>query len=166
MGNDTAQFDPAPFEMIPHWLLLDTNLSANAIRIWLVLRSHANYQSGECWPGHKRLADLCGVSVSTVIRELRKLAAVGAVTISKRKTDAGGDASNLYHVHWEPFGVFHRGGVRKTQGGVRKRRRGGVTDTHELRPIENKDVPLSILAMDDGPEHDAAYLAFLQGRLA
>lgn len=164
VANDTAQYDPEPFEMVPHWLLMDTTVSATALRIWLVLRKHRNYQTGDCWPGRKRLSELCGVSVKTVDRELPRLAAVGAITITKRRTDNGDSDTNLYRVHWEPFGAIHRGGVNLTPPRDRKNPRGGVKKSPELIPIDNKDVPLSILTMDDGPEHDAAYLAFLQGR--
>lgn len=166
MENDTAQYDPEPFEMVPHWLLLDTSISANALRIWLVLRKHRNYKTGECWPGRKRLAVLCGVSLSTVTRELANLAKAGAITVTKRKTAEGDSDTNLYHVHWERGGLSTQstgGGVRKKRPSVKKGRGGGVTETPKLIPIDNKDVPQSILTMDDGPEHNAAYLRFIKG---
>lgn len=166
MANDTAQYDPEPFEMIPHWLLLDSTLTANAKLIWLVLRKHRNYQTGNCWPGRARIAELCGVSLSTVKRELANLAKAGAITITPRKTAEGDSDTNLYHVHWERGGlstVSTRGGVRKNPPRVRKSLRGGFTEDRKLIPIENKEVPQSILTMDDGPEHDAAYLRFIKG---
>lgn len=167
MGNDTAQYDPDPFEMVPHWLLMDTSVSANAIRIWLVLRKHRNYQTGDCWPGRARLATLCGVSLSTVKREIANLARVGAITITRRKTTEGDSDTNLYHVHWEKGGlstVSTGGGVRKNPPRVRKSLGGGFTENPKLIPIDNKEVPQSILTMDDGPEHDAAYLRFIKGQ--
>lgn len=164
MENDTAQYDPDPFEMVPHWLLLHTDLTGNAVRIWLVLRKHRNYSTGDCFPGRRKLAELCGVSVKTADRELPRLAAVGAITVTKRRTASGDSDTNLYHVHWEPFGVIHRGGVNLTPPRVRKNPRGGVTESPKLIPIKNKEVPQSILTMDDGPEHDQAYLAFLKGQ--
>lgn len=166
MTDHTARFDKEPFEQIPHWLLMDTSISANALRIWLVLRKHRNYTTGECWPGRQRLAKLCGVSIKTVDRELPKLAEAGAITITKRRTAEGDADTNLYHVHWEQGG-YTQGGDILTPRSDKIGRGGGVTESHKLIPMMNKEgVPRWIESMEDGPEHDAAYLAFLQGKLA
>lgn len=166
MDKFSVKVDAEPFEMVPHWILFNTQLSANAILIWLILRKHRNWETGQCWPSRERIASLCGVSSRTVDRELPSLAAVGAITITKRKNEKGGDDSNLYTLHWEPFGVVHKGGDNLSQGGRQKVAKGGDRKSHELIPINNKEgIPEVLSRMEDGPEFDAAFLAYAKGQL-
>jgi hypothetical protein len=161
--TDRIAVDPEPFEMIPHWLLF-SDLSANALRIWLVLRKHRDWQTGMCHPGRRRLADLCHVSLSTVKRELVNLSRVGAITITRRKTESGEDDTNLYCIHWEPHGVIHRGST-KNPPRFTNNPGGGSQRATNKDPLNKEVVPRWIEQLEDGPEHDAAYLAFLQGKL-
>jgi hypothetical protein len=161
VNQSNAYVDPTPFECVPHWLLLDTSVTANALRVWLVLRKHRNYTTGECWPSRRRLATMCGMDVKTIQKCLSNLTEVGAVTIIGRRKKDGSRDSNLYHVHWDRWGKNSSTVGAETDTGV------GSETVQELRPIMNKEGILrSIEAMEDGPEHDAAYLAFLKGKLA
>lgn len=101
MTNRTVIVEPENFECVPHWLLLDTQISANALRVYLVLRKHRDYDTGESWPGLSRIGELCGGwSADTVRRQIRELEAVGAVCVHPRFDEHGGQTSNLYHVHF------------------------------------------------------------------
>lgn len=97
------------FSIIPEWLLdatipaaeegePPTLVSANSIRLFAVLHRYADKESGEAFPSRKTLAERMGVSVDTVDRAARELVAVGALTISHRRTERGDSDSNNYHL--------------------------------------------------------------------
>lgn len=91
--------DRGPFEMLPHWLL-DEDVSAQAIRLYLLMRRHGN-RDGTAFPGRRRLAEQMGASASTVDRAKADLIRVGAICETRRLSAEGDWTSNLYHVHWE-----------------------------------------------------------------
>lgn len=41
-------------------------IGMSAFGVWLAIKSHADYNTGECWPGMRRLAELTGLSVGGV----------------------------------------------------------------------------------------------------
>ena len=92
--------ESGPFEMVPHWMILDGKISGNAIKLYVVLRKFGN-QDRPSWPARTTLAKLMDVSVSTVDRLRRELVEAGALCHLNRKSDSGDWTSNLYHVHWE-----------------------------------------------------------------
>lgn len=151
------------FEMVPHWILFNTDLSHVAIRLYLVLRQHANH-ADECFPGRKRLSKLLGVSVPTVDRARSDLVNIEAICERHRYTDDHGSSSNLYHVHWEPGPCQYggnknwMGGFAGDTGGGSEMLQGGVTEVaQELIPITNSD-PLTHTVqkpVGDGPDFDA-----------
>lgn len=146
------------FEMVPHWVLFNTDLSHVAIRLYLVLRQHANAED-ECFPGRKRLSTLLGVSVPTVDRARADLVDAGAICERPRYTDDHGSSSNMYHVHWHPGacgkpsgGVNNpdRGGFADEEGGVTNHAQGGVTKpAYELIPSSNLDPLTQTLVRDE-----------------
>lgn len=83
-----------PFEMVPHWLLTETEISSHAIRLYLVIRSFGD-EGRSAWPGRSRLAALIGQSRSTVTRAVQELEQAGALCIRRRN-----EQSNEYHIHW------------------------------------------------------------------
>lgn len=83
-----------PFEMIPHWLLEDTEISSHAIRVYLVIRSFGD-ESRAAWPGRTRIGQMIGQSRSTVTRAVADLVNAGAICVHRRP-----EKSNKYHVHW------------------------------------------------------------------
>ena len=89
--------------MIPHWLLLDQRVSALAVRLYLVLRKHADAQ-GDCFPSRQRLADLLGVGIPTLDRARKQLIAVGAIEMRQRRAADDRWLTSLYRVYWEPGG--------------------------------------------------------------
>lgn len=109
MKDRTVEVQTEPFECVPHWLLFEADISANALRVYLILRKHRDYDTSECHPSRKRLARMAGgIAVSTLDRALSELVAAGAVTIKKRfrdDQDGGGQTSNGYRVHWDRLGA-------------------------------------------------------------
>jgi len=88
------------FEMCPHWLLLAPNVSALAIRLYLVLRKHAD-SNGECYPSRQRLAAQLGVSLPTLDKARQQLVMVGAIRIDQRKSSNDSWSTCGYVVYWE-----------------------------------------------------------------
>ena len=96
MTKSIVKVDHA-FAMIPEWVLY-ADISANAVRLYGVLRRFADQNSGECWPSRRLLGERCKVSPATVDRALEELVEAGAVTVKGRVTDRGDRTSNLYTV--------------------------------------------------------------------
>ena len=63
----------------------------------VTLADHAN-DAGECWPGHDRLADLCGCTRRSVINHLEKLKELGFIQIEPRFRD-GMKVPSLYRLN-------------------------------------------------------------------
>jgi predicted transcriptional regulator len=75
--------------------VLGNKLKPNGIAVYLCLIRHANNQN-QCYPSFKLIAEKCGMSRMTVIRTIDKLIGLDLIQVQKRKTDKGGDTSNLY----------------------------------------------------------------------
>jgi len=73
--------------------------------VYSCLQRHAN--QGSCFPSHKRIAELCGISRDSVIRNLKLLADFKLITIENRHTKAGGKTSNLYIINELPTTPNH-----------------------------------------------------------
>jgi hypothetical protein len=95
------------FAIIPEWVLA-LPISANAIRVYCVLRRFADNKTGECYPSRKTVAMRSRLSVSTLDRALKELHDHGAIEISVRRSEAGDYTSNLYTVRSFPKGVSSR----------------------------------------------------------
>lgn len=89
-----------PFEMVPHWLLDHPDISAQALRLYCLLRRHGD-KDGQCFPGRKRLAEQLHASPSTVDRAKIELLDAGAICQRHRTSEAGDWTSNEYHIHWD-----------------------------------------------------------------
>jgi len=91
------------FAIIPEWLLY-ADISAQAVRLYGVLRRYAD-RDGSCFPSRKRLAsDLRMESTKPVDKALKELIAIGAITSEHRHTEQGDLQSNLYTVLSMPIG--------------------------------------------------------------
>ena len=120
--SDEVSAAPQPFEAVPHWLLLNTSVSAVALRLFLVLKKYAN-QQGTAFPSRARLAQDLGLTVKTITRARDELVTIGALCYQQRLDERGDSTSNLYHVHWERVidcgFLTLGGGVKNTLGGVK-----------------------------------------------
>lgn len=52
---------------------LAAKIGMNAFGVWLAIKSHADYNTGQAWPGMRRLAELTGLSVGAVSNSVRAL---------------------------------------------------------------------------------------------
>jgi hypothetical protein len=94
--------DDGPFAPIPEWILY-AEISALAVRVYGVLRRHADDRTRLAFPSRRTLADRVRASdVKTVDRPLIELAGIGAITVVPRIRDDGGRSSNGYLVHDTP----------------------------------------------------------------
>lgn len=137
------------FAMVPEWVLLNTDLSPQAIRLYLVLDRHADKDDRTAYPSRARLGELLGVSAKTVDRALAELIAVGAVTAEKRYDLAGDPTTNRYLVHVvPPEGVA----PRMTPPPDMDDHGGSPTDVATGSPT---DVPLNESHLNDYPQPPA-----------
>lgn len=97
--GDALEAEPAPYERIPHWVLFHPRMTANAVRLYLVLGSYA-MGSGQAFPSRRTLAKRMGVSVPTVDAAKDVLIACGALEVQPRLNDRGDQRSNLYLLRW------------------------------------------------------------------
>jgi hypothetical protein len=88
------------FAIVPEWII-DSDVSANAIRLYAILNRYANSR-GQAFPTRATLAKRMSCSTDTVDRAKQELVEIGALTIQRRTTDAGDPTSNLYTIHTFP----------------------------------------------------------------
>lgn len=87
----------AYFAIIPEWVL-DSDISANSVRLYGVLRRYAD-QNGQCFPSRRTLAQRCKVSESTLDRCIKELINIRAISVQHRESADGDFASNMYMIH-------------------------------------------------------------------
>jgi hypothetical protein len=97
--GDSLEVEAGGFEQVPHWILFHPRVTANALRLYLVLRSYA-MGKGMAFPSRKTLARAMAVSLPTLDAAKQCLISVGAVGVSERRHANGNQTTNLYHVRW------------------------------------------------------------------
>ena len=95
--GDTSVNAQLYFAVLPEWVLY-LPISANAVRVYCVLRRYADNSTGECFPSRKTAAMKARVSVQTFDRCIKELVDHGALKVRPRKNAAGDWSSNLYTV--------------------------------------------------------------------
>jgi hypothetical protein len=100
MDNDKAEIhvEPLPFQQIPNWVF-ESDVSATAIKLYLVLRKNGDNKRGTSFWSRKKLAEQLGTSLNTMDRAKKELIDMGALCQINRKNKDGDWTSNLYHVH-------------------------------------------------------------------
>jgi DNA-binding transcriptional regulator YhcF (GntR family) len=63
---------------------LAAEVGANPFFVWLAIKAHADFQTGEAWPSIRRLAEITGISAMTVQRALEKLENARLLRVAKR----------------------------------------------------------------------------------
>lgn len=112
--------DRGPFAIVPGFLIV---ASPSAIKVYVALALHADHDTGECWPSHRKLSHDTGLSKATVRRCIDELSAIGALTVIHRATEDGNQTSNLYRLSFavnKPVDngvVMNRGVLMGEQGG-------------------------------------------------
>jgi DNA-binding Lrp family transcriptional regulator len=149
-NNGSLRAERVNFEMIPHWLLDEAKgISNTAIVLYLMLRKYADWKTGECYPGRKRLAEQMGISVRSVGRALKELETIGAIKITHRRyKDKKENDTNLYFICWNRFDAVDnlveqivensKGRAQAPQGVGHRRLTGRALVSQELKPNELK----------------------------
>lgn len=99
--NITAQAAQGYFVMVPEWVLY-LPISASALRVYCVIRRHADSRTGQCFPSRKLIAHKSNTTTTTVDRSIKELVLHGAISVRKRKSKNGDWTSNLYTIHSLP----------------------------------------------------------------
>ncbi|AXF51479.1 replication initiation protein [Erwinia phage Pavtok] len=76
----------------------EQDLKTNEKMVLVMLANRCNHDTGRCDPSHKRLAQDCGMSLSTLKRCIERLSEQGMLTIEHRSQD-GVNLPNQYHLH-------------------------------------------------------------------
>jgi hypothetical protein len=97
--QDGLEIERGAFEQIPHWILFHPMVTANGIRLYLILRSFA-MGKGWAFPSRRRLAESMGVSMPTLDAAKKCLIEVGAIEVEARMNEGGEQRSNMYLVRW------------------------------------------------------------------
>lgn len=98
--HDKAEIhvEPLPFQQIPNWVF-ESDISATAIKLYLVLRRNGDNKRGTSYWSRRKLAEQLRTSLNTMDRAKKELLEMGAVCQINRKNKDGDWTSNLYHVH-------------------------------------------------------------------
>jgi len=72
-----------PFAQILELVGYDINISGNALKVYFCLIRHLNETTGQCNPGHRRIAKLTGLSRPLVGRCLKSLEKNGHIKVIK-----------------------------------------------------------------------------------
>lgn len=78
------------------WAMNARGISAGAYKVLMKLSKRVGIHNFRVWPSHKKLAEDCELSVSTVRRHLAELEERGYLKIVPRYDDAGDRTSNEY----------------------------------------------------------------------
>lgn len=100
--------------------------------VFMCIKSYA--YSGECFPSLKTLANDSGLCVRTVQRCIKTLAEKGFLTVERRKTESGGNTTNLYRLEKERD-ESDGGDSMSFQGTDEVLRLIGVVDTEKYKDI-------------------------------
>jgi hypothetical protein len=91
------------FVIVPEWVLM-LPIKATSLRVYCVIRKHADSRTGKCFPSRRLIASKAFCSVSAVDRAIKELVEHRALTVAKRKSNNGDWSSNLYTVRAQPTG--------------------------------------------------------------
>jgi hypothetical protein len=98
MSGVTTDYRFAP---IPEQLLFDPSIDTTAKCVYAVLLRHG-MSPDDCYPSHKRIGDLLGMSARSIQRPLRVLEDAGWVLRIERRDDRGDRISDGFHVRSTP----------------------------------------------------------------
>lgn len=120
-----------PFFQVDNRLIDDCNLDSASKLIYIALCRYSNNGS-KAFPSLQKIADVCSVSKSTVIRRIDELEKKGYIIKEKRTTTSGADTSNVYKILDIPS-------VRETLPPVSERHSPSVRET--LPPVSEGHSP-------------------------
>lgn len=60
-------------------------IGMNAFGVWLAIKNHADYNTGECWPGMRRLSELTGLALGSVQKSVKTLVEAKLLRVEPKK---------------------------------------------------------------------------------
>jgi len=138
------------FAIIPESVLY-ADISSNAVRVYGVLRRHADKDDGTCHPGRTRIAKLANIHERSVDRALRELESIGAIEVMHRVDPDNPKQflSNQYRVLTPSADVTTpRAGVTTPLALVSPPPRAGVAVTRVIEPESENQRTYDQLAVD------------------
>lgn len=138
--------------------------------VLIMLANRCNHDTGRCDPSHKRLANECGMSLSTLKRCIDKLEQAGLLTVEKRELN-GVQLPNQYHLH---LGVgSHRTYPAQTDtqggsdlgGGVGSQRADGWVQSDLQTSNNNQEVKPGSITIADADKSASGQAAVLVGEV-
>lgn len=78
--------------------MTDDPIGPHAGWLFTILKRHADGSTGKCHPSYNRLAKLCGMSRSTVIKALETLERRGIISVEARRSADKSQTSNEYTI--------------------------------------------------------------------
>ena len=122
------------FTMIPNEILLDTELSASDIRVYLILKYHA-MEKDTSYPGINKICQETGLSRSTVLRSTETLKATGYIKKNHRRNNSV--VYVLVSGLDRPVSGLDQDGINGTPAGVRN---DTLIRTNEEEPIQQEEL--------------------------
>ena len=75
---------------------LAAEIGMNAFGVWLAIKTHADYNTGEAWPGMRRLAHLTGLAVGSVQKGVHRLIDAHLLRVVKQAKGSNSRKGNTY----------------------------------------------------------------------
>lgn len=139
MSESVHVENEARFAMVPEALLYDRSVSPDAVRVYGALLRHGD-DPANCYPSHRRLADLLGRSMRSIPRWIAELQSAGWVEIVQRYDNRGDQVANGYRVFMTP----RRAGQRAPHA-----------DERGAPPAEQRDPPTLYSAPNDSQVNES-----------
>ncbi|TQE44451.1 hypothetical protein EJK80_02415 [Corynebacterium phoceense] len=119
-------YDELPFFKVPNWVV-ERVQDAKLLGVYNVLAYFADYETGMCYPGRRRLADMLGYKRREPIdKAIKALVELGVITVEHRYTGV-----------WASGQTFSE---RNGQANIR------MTNMYRLLKYPPKDSPLSVVS--------------------
>lgn len=148
----------------------EQDLKANEKIVLVMLANRCNHDTGRCDPSHKRLAQECGMSLSTLKRCIDKLELAGLLTIEHRELN-GVSLPNQYHLHLDvgsqrTYPVQKQKGVGSDLGGgVGSQRPAGSVQSELQTSNNNQEVKPGSITVTDADKSASGQAAVLVGEV-
>lgn len=84
-----------PWASVPE-AVVEAPISAQAFRVWVAIQLHARPGGKSPFPGERRLAQMCGVSVPTIKRAISELVTSGHLSVERHRQSSGVFRGNSY----------------------------------------------------------------------
>lgn len=64
---------------------LARSIGANSYFLWMAIKKHADYQTGQCWPGYRHLTEITGLTAKSIKKFLDRLIEARLIRIAGKR---------------------------------------------------------------------------------